>query len=114
MVEGIEFRSVTVTAIKGLNTERLDRGHAVIYRGPFSSVRDDNGQQYPRGVRIAVCEKTFQMLTGTAPYRDQFIGIKPVTEREPRLWCAAAGGVRPPSETKGGSHTTENSGPCCS
>ena len=113
VVEGIEFRPVTVTAIKGEGTECLDKGHAVIYRGPFSYVRDDDGHEYPRGVRMAVCEKTFRMLTGTAPYRDLFIGISPDVDQEPRPWCAPAGTIRPAAETKGGTHLTDNSGSCC-
>lgn len=113
VVEGIEFRSVTITAIKGQGTECLDKGHAVIYRGPFSDVSDDDGHKYPRGQRIAVCERTFRMLTEESPYKDEFIGISPATEREPRSWCAPPGTIRPASETKGGSHVAENSGSCC-
>lgn len=113
VIEGIEFRSVTITAIKGEDSECLDMGHAVIYRGPFSFVRDDDGHEYPRGMRMAVCGRTFRMLTETSPYRDVFIGISPDGRREPRPWCAPAGTVRPVSETKGGSCITENSGNCC-
>lgn len=113
VIEGIEFRSVTVTAIKGQDTECLDRGHAVIYRGPFSFVRDDDGHEYPRGRRIAVCERTFRMLTTTAPYRDAFIGIDPVSEQKARPWCAPAGTLRPVNETKGGIHVTDDPGGCC-
>ena len=72
-VEGIEFRSVTVTAFKGQGSECLDKGHAVIYRGPFSQVHDDDRHYYPRGERIAVCERTFTMLIDRYP--DDFIGI---------------------------------------
>lgn len=113
VIEGIEFRSVTVTAIKGEVMGRLDKGHAVIYRGPFSFVRDDDGHEYPRGQRVAVCERTFRMLTGTAPYRDAFIGISPATEQEARPWCASPGTLRPVSETKGGIHATDKPGGCC-
>ncbi|MGZ8196520.1 MAG: methyltransferase domain-containing protein, partial [Methylosarcina sp.] len=34
VVEGVEFRSVTVTAVKPHNEPCFDKGHAVIYRGP--------------------------------------------------------------------------------
>lgn len=113
VVEGIEFRPVTITAVKGEGGECLDRGHAVIYRGPFSYVRDDDGHEYTRGKRMAVCEKTFRMLTETAPYKDAFIGITPVVKQEARPWCAPAGTVRPAVETKGGTHLADNSGSCC-
>lgn len=113
VIEGIEFRSVTITAIKGEGTECLDKGHAVIYRGPYSYIRDDDNHEYPRGRRIAVCERTFRMLTESSPYKDDFIGISPASEKEPRAWCAPSGTVRPASETKGGSHAGDNTGSCC-
>ncbi|MFQ5661308.1 MAG: methyltransferase domain-containing protein [Gammaproteobacteria bacterium] len=112
VIEGIEFRSITVTAVKAEGTECLDKGHAVIYRGPFSFVKDDDGHEYPRGERMAVCERTFRQLT-EGPYKDEFIGIKPAVLREARPWCAPAGTIRPASETKGGSHISDSSGSCC-
>ena len=112
VIDGIEFRSITVTAFKGEGSECMDRGHAVIYRGPFSYVRDDDGHEYPRGQRIAVCERTFSMLT-EGPYREFFIGITPEQKREPVPWCAPAGTLRPARETKSGVHTAESSGSCC-
>ncbi|MDO9371105.1 MAG: methyltransferase domain-containing protein [Gammaproteobacteria bacterium] len=102
-VEGIEFRSVTLTAVKGAGTECLDYGHAVIYRGPYASVTDDEGHVYLRGERMAVCERTYRLLT-EGPYRGHFIGITPRVLREPVTWCAPAGTKRPAAETKGGVH----------
>jgi len=43
VIDGIEFRSVTVTAIKPEETVCLNKGHAAIYREPFSYVGDDDG-----------------------------------------------------------------------
>lgn len=103
VVEGIEFRSVTLTAVKGAGTECLDYGHAVIYRGPYASVTDDEGHIYVRGERMAVCERTYRLLT-EGPYREHFIGITPRVLREPVTWCAPAGTRRPAAETKGGVH----------
>ena len=111
-VEDIEFRSVTITAIKGEEIECIDKGHAVIYRGPFSYCRDDDGHEYPRGERMAVCERTYDMLMAE-PYKDNFIGIPSGTEKEGVPWCAPAGTRRPASESKGASHTGEASSPCC-
>lgn len=104
VVEGIEFRSVTLTAVKGAGTACLDYGHAVIYRGPFSSVTDDEGHVYLRGERMAVCERTYELLT-EGPYQEYFIGIAPRAPREPVAWCAPAGTLRPAGETKSAVHS---------
>ena len=48
-IRGIEFRAVTLTAVRGENVPCLDYAHAVIYRGPCASVTDDEGHVYPRG-----------------------------------------------------------------
>lgn len=103
VVEGIEFRAVTLTAVKGMGTACLDYGHAVIYRGPYASVTDDEGHSYVRGERIAVCERTYTLLT-EGPYRGHFIGISPRALRAPVTWCAPAGTRRPAAESKGGLH----------
>ena len=112
VVDGIEFRAVTLTAIKPESAECLDRGHAVIYRGPFSYVRDDDGHEFPRGERMAVCERTFRLLT-EGPYREDFIGITPAAQREAVAWCAPPGSRRPAAETKGGEHSGGRSGGGC-
>lgn len=114
VVEGIEFRSVTLTAIKGAGTPCLDYGHAVIYRGPYASVTDDEGHVYHRGERMAVCERTYRQLTEHPPYRDHFIGIAPALVRAPVPWCAPSGTRRRPAESKGGKHETAcDGGSCC-
>lgn len=76
VVEGIEFRPVTVTAVKGTRCASVHRGHMVIYRGPYAEVRDGENQVYPRGERVAVCEHTFRLLT-EAPYKEDFIALAP-------------------------------------
>lgn len=113
VVEGIEFRSVTLTAVKGDPSECLDYGHAVIYRGPFASVTDDENHIFYRGERMAVCERTYNFLM-QGPLKDDFIGIAPSHRGEPRPWCAPSGTRRPASETKGGivSAACASSG-CC-
>ncbi len=115
VVEGIEFRSVTLTAVKGEAAPCLDYGHAVIYRGPFASVSDDEGHVFPRGERMAVCERTFRFLT-EGPLKNDFIGIAPVVPRDPpATWCLPSGTRRPVAETKGGSYTAAccGGGNCC-
>src|SRR5437867_8222715 len=44
-VEGIEFRSVTVEAFKGKQGPCVERNQAVIYRGPFREVLDDDNHR---------------------------------------------------------------------
>jgi len=113
VVEGIEFRSVTVTAVKGSGEECLDKGQAVIYRGPFKAVFDDEGHEFPRGARMAVCERTFRYLT-EGPHKNDFIGITPAKKQEAVTWCAPIGTRRPASETKGGVHKqTGEKSSCC-
>lgn len=111
-IEGIEFRSVTLTAVKGETTPCLDYGHAVIYRGPFSEVHDDENHVYPRGERMAVCERTYKLLM-EGPYRDDFIGIPPGVSREPADFCAPPGTRRSPAETKGAVHVRSCDSPNC-
>jgi SAM-dependent methyltransferase len=113
VVEGIEFRSVTVTAVKGSGEACLDKGQAVIYKGPFKTVFDDEGHEFPRGARMAVCERTFRYLT-EGLHKNDFIGITPAEKHEAVTWCEPAGTRRPASETKGGVHkqaSTKSS--CC-
>ena len=78
-VEGIEFRAITVTAYKGKEGPCIERNQAVIYRGPWKQVVDDDGHTLERGARMAICEKTFGIYS-KAPYEDQFILVPPREE----------------------------------
>lgn len=114
VVEGIEFRSVTLTAIKGEETPCLDYGHAVIYRGPYTSVTDDENHVFPRGARMAVCERTYRFLVESDSYGGDFIGIAPAEAREPVPYCAPPGTRRSTSQTKSGKHDSGcGDGGCC-
>lgn len=114
VVEGIEFRSVTLTAVKPETDACLDYGHALMYRGPHAEVRDEEGHLFPRGARIAVCERPYRFLTGGA-YGEDFIGLPPAEVRgEPVCFCAAPGTRRPASVAKGAAHANSNvGGGCC-
>ena len=115
VVENIEFRSVTITAVKPETEACIDKGHAVIYRGAFSEVYDDEGHVYLRGQRMAVCERNFKLLT-SGVYGDDFIGIAPVEPRPGVEWNCQPGTLRHPSETKGSQHQNSdccNSSGCC-
>ncbi|MGE4054362.1 MAG: methyltransferase domain-containing protein [Vicinamibacterales bacterium] len=118
-VEGIEFRSITVVAYKGKDGACLDHKEAVIYRGPFREVRDDDGHVFGRGVRTAVCRKTFEILM-REPYRDHMEAVEPlvpvnVSDARP-FPCTQGAVLRDPSETKGAGYrlTTEPRGALCS
>ncbi len=114
VVEGIEFRSVTLTAVKADERPCLDQGHAAIYRGPFAQVEDDEGHVFPRGERMAVCERTWELLA-SEPYRSHFITLAPARPGDGVPWCAPSGTRRPAAETKGASHQGEGCGSsgCC-
>lgn len=102
-VEGIEFRSMTVTARKGKQGPCLERRQAVIYKGPWKKVEDDDGHVLQRGVRIAVCDKTFRILTGE-PYGGDVIPVEPrraVPMEKAEPFACGAAMVRSPAETKG-------------
>lgn len=116
-VEGIEFRSVTVEAYKGKEGPCWDQKHAVIYRGPFRKVEDDDGHLLRRGIRTAVCEKTFRIYS-QEPYRTYLELIPPQTliplEEAPAFSCAKGALRRNPKETKGQDYriTTEAQNIC--
>ena len=112
VVEGIEFRALTLMAMKPSPQECLDSGQAVIYKGPYSEVRDDEAHVYPRGQRIAVCQRTFKFLT-EGPLKDDFIGINPAVPKPVEKFCAPAGTRRPARETKGAKHDSTSSSKCC-
>lgn len=116
-VEGIEFRSITVTASKGQSGPCLERNQAVIYRGPFSRVEDDDGHTYLRGERMAVCDKMFQLLQ-QPPYSGQFIPVMPRVAIPPeaaRPFQCGPAQIRSPRETKGEDYciTTGEQPPSC-
>lgn len=77
VVEGIEFRSVTILAYKGKQGACFERNQAVIYKGPWSKVFDDDGHALERGARTAVCDKTFQIYA-KEPYASQMILVEPI------------------------------------
>ncbi|MFQ5418225.1 MAG: methyltransferase domain-containing protein, partial [Myxococcota bacterium] len=117
VVDGIEFRSVTVTATKGKEGPCDDANQAVMLRGPWKQVEDDDGHVLRRGERTAVCAKTFGILT-SPPYEDFVIAIPPrvpVPEEERRPFDCARTAPRDPRETKGAGYRAnrESSEGCC-
>src|SRR5947208_1682758 len=116
-VQGIEFRSVTVEAFKGKQGECFERNQAVIYRGPFKEVLDDDNHRMERGKRYAVCDKTYNLYK-KVPYREFFEFVDPIVN------VPLAGGKafdcsrtppRHPKETKGQDYdaTIQPNNRCC-
>ena len=116
-VNGIEFRSVTVEAFKGKEGVCLERNQAVIYKGPFKEVLDDDGHRYHRGHRYAVCDKTFKLYQ-KQPYRESFEFVEPLDQiplEDAQLFDCRGTRLRDPRETKGQDYdlTTDAADVCC-
>ena len=121
-VEGIEFRSVTIEAFKGKQGPCFERNQAVIYRGPFREVLDDDNHRMERGVRYAVCDKTYNLYR-KAPYLQFFEFVEPLNDiplADAKPFDCSHTSRRHPKETKGQDYniTTEASvccdgGGCC-
>lgn len=103
IVEGVEFRSVTVVAYKGKQGPCMERNQAVIYNGPWKKVIDDDGHVLERGARTAVCDKTFKIYR-KEPYSDQIIAVEPLVEiayEDAKEFDCRRTAKRHPRETKG-------------
>ena len=124
IIEGIEFRSLTVRAWKGKDGPCLDRHQAVIYNGPWKAVIDDDGHKLLRGRRMAVCDKTYKIYS-SAPYATQITPIAPaqmVPLDQAVDFDCHSNSIRHPGETKQGNRTQnqlpgqdccDNDAPCC-
>jgi hypothetical protein len=96
-VEGIEFRAITVTAYKGKEGPCVERNQAVIYRGPWKQVVDDDNHVLPRGARIAVCEKTFDY---PPPYQDSSVPLRQEIPQKAGVFDCSRDHKRHPRETR--------------
>src|SRR5438552_9008707 len=116
-VQGIEFRSVTIEAFKGKQGECFERNQAVIYRGPFKEVLDDDNHRMERGKRYAVCDKTYNLYK-KAPYREFFELVDPIVDvpsAEAKPFDCSRTALRHPKETKGQDYrlTSKPKSQCC-
>jgi arsenite methyltransferase len=116
-VQGIEFRSVTIKAFKGKQGECFERNQAVVYRGPFKEVLDDDNHRMERGRRYAVCDKTYNLYK-KAPYREFFEFVDPIVDvplAEAKPFDCSRTALRHPKETKGQNYdvTTKANNRCC-
>src|SRR6266705_1907071 len=115
-VQGIEFRSVTVEAFKGKQGECFERNQAVIYRGPFKEVLDDDNHRMERGRRYAVCEKTYNLYK-KPPYHEFFVFVDPIVDvplGQAKPFDCSRTSLRHPKEIKGHKYdvTTEANSKC--
>ena len=120
VVDGIEFRSMTVRAHAGNDGPCMEHNEAVVYGGPWKAVLDDDGHTFHRGQRMAVCNKTFTLMTDpNGPYADSILGLTPrvpVSADDATPWNANRDALRHPRESKGTDYhlTTEgDDAPCC-
>lgn len=115
-VHGIEFRSVTIEAFKGMQGPCFERNQAVIYRGPFKEVLDDDGHKMERGIRYAVCDKTYNLYQ-KHPYREFFEFIEPLTDvplEQAKSFDCSRTSLRHAKETKGQDYNaTIAAASCC-
>ena len=102
-VQGIEFRSLTVEAFTGKQGPCFERNQAVVYRGPFKEVLDDDGHRMERGRRYAVCDKTYQLYK-QEPYAASFDFVDPLEDiplDQAGAFDCSRTVLRHPKETKG-------------
>jgi SAM-dependent methyltransferase len=120
VIDGVEFRSMTVRAYKGKEGACWERKQAVVYKGPWKQVQDDDGHVFCRGERMAVCDKTYQILTNTnSPYVKDIIPIPPyenIPLESAQEFSCKSKAIRHPSETKGSEYnlTDTSNESCCS
>ncbi len=117
VIDGIEFRSLTVRAYKGKEGDCLERNQAVVYKGPWKEVKDDDGHTFYRGKRMAVCDKTFQILTNPGgAYSEDIIAIEPYQEvrlEEAQEFKCKTDAIRHPKESKGTDYQLNMTNTCC-
>ena len=73
--DGVEMREVKAVGWKPLALAPKP-ALEVIYRGPFQRIRDDQGNDYPRGQRVAIAPATWTMLR-QGPQATQFVFLEP-------------------------------------
>ncbi len=88
VIDGIEFRSLTLRAWKPLSVQDDDATHEVIYRGPWAAVIDDSGTELLRGERTHLTDTQRAQLT-LPPYQLQleWLGEEPA---QPADCCSPA------------------------
>ncbi len=71
----VGMRELLLVAAKPAGS-RFDLVQAVVYRGPFREVRDDQGKVFPRGVAVSISGAAAELLRN-GPAADQFAFLTP-------------------------------------
>ena len=103
IIQHIEFRRCTVEAFKGKQGPCKERFQALLYKGPFKEVLDDDHHRFHRGKRYAVCDKTYNLYL-KSPYAQDFIPLPPNEEipiESAKLFACNVSQLRDPKVTKG-------------
>lgn len=109
-VEGIEFRAVTVTAVKPVAVKDRSESLEVMYCGPYASVTDDSGQTFLRGQRMRVPTATcVSLVNGT--YTGDFVKTSPSPEQQSGSSCCSSSVVTLKESADG--ENSSASGGCC-
>jgi len=96
VVEGIEFRSVTVRAFKGNKMEAKEElNHEVMYRGPWAEVKEELGCVLSRGNVTSVSEEVYSRLMKN-PYASDILSVN----SEKSNCCNKSGLNKPQSKCK--------------
>ncbi|MDH3980696.1 MAG: methyltransferase domain-containing protein [Gammaproteobacteria bacterium] len=105
VINDIEFRSVTLTAVRPEQGKETAHTKSLMYRGPFAAVIDEAGDTWQRGQRVTVSASTHERLTQPG-YGDAFINLSP---GDSEACCP------PSSDTSQACCTPEpvNGGGCC-
>ncbi|GAA5506665.1 methyltransferase domain-containing protein [Novipirellula caenicola] len=119
VVEGIEFRSATVIAYKADASREPNAAceDKVMYRGPFASVRDDEGNEYRRAEMTTVGSDAAAVLAGE-PYASHFIRV-PAKPQTPASGLPVANQPQTyqmqiaSNASSGGSDSCCDNGGCC-
>jgi ubiquinone/menaquinone biosynthesis C-methylase UbiE len=91
VINGITFRSVTLTAVRPAPADDKAACYELVYRGPFASVTDETGRCYRRGERVFVTAERRRLLTGPA-YGGAFIDQTSADEQAACCPTESAGG----------------------
>ncbi len=101
-VDWIEYRSVNIIAYKWIEWPSVEKNQAIIYKWPWKHVGDDDWHVFERWERMAVCEKTFDIMN-KAPYKDSIIPINPSVKIDKEIvFDRCRSEIRTPAETKKG------------
>ena len=86
-IEGIRFYSITLRGYKfRKGKECVYAGHFAVYNGPYKSVLDDDGHEYPAGEPVEVCTDTVEKIR-RRPYGGHFTIIGPKDSLENTAGC---------------------------